>query len=541
MTMPVEELRQLLVRQMRSGDDGKMQSWMQLRHQYLIMRAEELRACDTDPVYRAMVKEMCKKSFWYFARTFGFVHEPRKNIATGSGRIPFIPYIHQEWVATFLFELIEESPGLGLIMKVREVGVSWIVYLAIVWMWLYTEDFSAILGSMTQDAVDLSAGRLNDNTMFGRIEIIVSSLPIWLRPNLDWEDKAQRQSLWWRNPNNGNTLYGRSATGKVGRQDRATLAFLDEFDHWEDPLGAITSIQDSAGAVLLVTTPEIKGDSVGRRIMEETEAKVMEIPADWHPLKTSEWVGGQRRIRLAESFASEVEMSFDGATTGMIYPEWARVAKGEFPYRPDWPMYGGIDFGRSDGTGIVYLQRSPLTARIRLLASYYKVGETIEHFFPFMGGSMLSHHSDYSADDLHLIELSRLWHRGRFGVEWFGDPAGRQKTAVSNRSVLDMLAEQRIHVTTNMRATSHEDRQAATHTLLRNAECNIALCKVLDWSMKGYKRAGSSNSAADRRNKPLHNRRSHVPAALEYAAVNLPAIKVDKDEKKPARRRAAWE
>ena len=536
-------LRQRLIRYMKTNDDRKKETWLRLQKHYLIERYRFLVECERDPITRELARRLVfsKGGFWFFSRTFGVVYEPRKQLETGSGLLPFIPFPHQEWVAQFFFAVYEDGET-GLVLKTRDMAVSWMTYHQIAWMWLTNEDFSCLFGSRTEDQVDGSAGKLDHRTMFGRIEIIISNLPSWLRQGIDWTDKDQRQKLWWLNPNNGNVLGGEPSTGNFGRQGRFTLGMLDEFEHWEDPLGAITAVRDACGAVWLVTTPSLKGGGVAQRLMDETDIRVMELSWEYHPYKTSDWYARQRSGRLAESVATELDMSLDGNQSLLIYPEWSRVPKGSFPFRPDWHTYGGIDFGRSDGCGLVWVQRSPISLRSRILASYYRSGEEIDHFFPFMGGPLLSGHSDYNTRDLELIDLTRSWHNSQYGVEWFGDPAGRQRTITTNKSVLERLAQARIHVITNSRAVSHEDRQSSVRTLLRHCDVNIEWCGMLDWSMKRYKRANpTANSVMERRNKPVHNRATHVPAGLEYAAVNMPSEFSNTTQEEPKRRKPIWE
>lgn len=533
-------LREELVRRIRSMDDSKTEAWVAYRHSMLKERWSILSSAERDEEFRSVVALRARKNFWFFLRVFGVVYEDRKSAPYGSGLHPFIPFPHQEWTAQFFWSVFEDG-DVGLCMKTRDMGISWVIYHIIVWMFLFEDNFSCIMGSKNKYSVDTSAGKSDTQTMFGRIEKIIESLPEWLRSGLDMTDKDQRQNMWWRNPLNGNLLRGEASTENFGRQGRYTLGFLDEFDHWEDPFGAINAARDSCGAIFLVTTPTSRTEGVSKRIIEEEKARFLEIPWYFHPYKTLEWYEEQKRTRFTEAMATEIDLSLDGSRSLLIYPEWSKINQGEYPHRPDWSTYGGIDFGRTDGCGLVWVQRSPKSLMFRIIASYYRAGQTFEHFLPFMGGPLLSNHADYSQDILSLIDKTRYWERTEKGVEWFGDPAGRQKTVVSNQSVLEKLMAYNIYVTTNSRALSHADRQSATHTLLHATEgVNISDCGMLDRAMKRYRRADRSmNSTAETSIKPVH-RYSDLPASLEYVSVNIPPPTKPKSEEK-RRRRAVWE
>jgi hypothetical protein len=531
-------LREVLISRIRAMDDSKVEAWLDYRKAMLIERWNTVAAAERDEETRSLIIYRCRKNFWFFLRTFGVVYEDRKTAPYGAGLHPFIPFPHQEWAAQFFWSVFEEG-DVGLCMKTRDMGISWVIYHMIVWMFLFDENFSCLMGSRNSLQVDTSAGKLNTQTMFGRIETIINNLPEWLRPGLDMTDKDQRQHMWWKHPLNGNLIAGEASTGNFGRQGRYTLGFLDEFDHWEDPTGAINAARDSCGAIFLVTTLTGKVEGVSKRIVEEEKARVLELPWYLHPYKTSEWYEKAKKGRFDEAMATEVDMSLEGSKSLLIYPEWGRIKQGDFPFRPDWWTYGGIDFGRTDGCGLVWVQRSPRSLMFRIIGAYYRAGQTFEHFLPFMGGPLLANHADYSQQTLGLIDKTRYWEQ--CGVEWFGDPAGRQKTVVSNHSVLDKLASHSIYVTTNSRALSHADRQAATHTLLHATEgVNIADCGMLDRSMKRYRRAEKTdNSTADTSIKPVH-KWSDLPSALEYVSVNVPKPKTEAPEKKQ-RRKAVWE
>lgn len=532
---------------MATNDDRKIVCWEAMQRAYLLQRYQVSLAAAGDPEFQRLARALVHSpdGLWFFLRNYGVAFEPRKfTDGRPTGWIPLIPFLHQEDVVSFFMDVYRQG-HVGLNVKTREMGVSWIIYPTLVWLWLTQSDFSVLFGSRTEDLVDKSSGSMDRDTIFGRIENILDKLPRYLQPRgFDLSDKAQRMKMLLRNPENGNVFQGEATTGEFGRQRRASLGFADEFDFWENAMGAVTALRDSCGAVWLVTTPNPRGNQIARRIKEEGKARVLELPWELHPYKTTAWYNEERKWRFDESMATEIGLSWDGSITNLIYPEYARAAKGTFAFEPGWPLYAGWDWGRSDGTGLVVAQRNPGgSKRWRILASYYRAGQAIEFFLPFFGGPLLSGQDEYSEEDLALIEVLKRWYaEASQGVQFFGDPSGHQHHQTGALSVIEILGRHRIYVRTNSRAQSHEDRQTATRTLLRNCEVNTSRCGMLEWSATRYKRAErSANTTAARLIAPVHNRASHVMSALEYIAVNAPDLSSDDQVTEPARHAAAWE
>ena len=544
-------LRQRLDRYLRTNDDRKLDAWRALRRAYLIQRGHIWRQCEIDMEYRAWVKALIysEDGFWFFARTFGHVVEDRNpdGYRTEKGWLAFTPFIHQEWAAQFFFGCMEDSRQ-GLIVKTRDMGVSWMVMHMLAWLWLTRQDsFSAMLVNQSADLVEQN--RFHPNTMFGRLENIIARLPEWLLPegfNLD--DKQQRQEMVWTNPENGNRFEGLTNTSGAGRARRATVAVGDEFEFWKQADQTIGALRESVGSLWLITTPNREGNQVARRIVEEGQTRVMDLPWEYHPHKTRQWYEEWSKEHLEENRAAELNLSWDGNKTDLIYPEYERVPKGNFPFRLDWPLYGGIDFGRSDGCGLVWVQRSPLSLRHRFVASYYNAGHLIDFYIPFMkaGARMTVAGDEYGGQDIELINLLNAWYRsGKYGIEWYGDPSGHQHTLNKNTSVIEDLNQHGIIVGTNARMNSHAERQDRARTVLRNAEVNNEHCAMLNWAMARYRKApDKSLSTAVNMRRPRHVRRvGELATAVEYYAVNVPnePIPGQQQTEDAGRHIAAWE
>lgn len=538
-TEQIATLRTALRTAILTNADEKAALWEEYRRLALQQRILARWGEETNREQQVLLYGLAAKSRFFFARTFGHVVEPRNAVDGKETLLPFIPFLHQEWASQFFHQaLIDKTTALAL--KVRDMGLTWQLLTDIVHDWLFMPGFTCHLGSRTEDLVDSNTASLNPDTLMGRVEIILDNLPTYMLPRgFTLLDKSLRQQNQLINPENGNRITGEASSPHFSRQMRGSLMLGDEIDFWPDTAAVWGATRDSFAARWFITTPNRKGDGTVKAVVQEKRARILELPWTYHPLKTHAWHEAERAERFEDELSTELGLSWEGSDELRLYPEWDLVDKGAFPYRPDWPTFGFIDFGRADGTGIGYAQRNPATRRLRFLAAHYRAGETIDFFFPFFGRPIASGIHDYTEEERALIQDVQRWARG--GIAWFGDPAGRQHTQAANLSVIEQLAQQKVYITTNPQINNFDQRRDATRLLLRNAECNIERCRRLDDAMKGYRRAPQQAGTITPQRRPIHNWASHLCTAVEYLAVNLPEARQAKKSEEYTRHRAAWE
>lgn len=139
-------------------------------------------------------------------------YDPRLEIKT----IPFITYDFQD----VAIDTAVSAKGDLYAEKSRDMGASWIFLTIEEWEWQFHEDYSALLGSRTEDYVDKKGDR---KSLMWKIDSIIENQPRWLQPNM------YRIYLHFENLDNGSTIEGESTTGDFARGGRWTRIMLDEF------------------------------------------------------------------------------------------------------------------------------------------------------------------------------------------------------------------------------------------------------------------------------------------------------------------------
>jgi hypothetical protein len=536
----VADLRRALDAACRGGSDEKLGLWRAYRRAQLLARAR-VRAHDHDREMWPALREQCRRSAGFFARTYCEIYEPKRAASGGATDIPFVPYPHQEWASGLMLELLGVG-GTLVINKGRQYGLTWGLLITIAWLWLFRDGMKLGVGSRTEDNVDKNPGSRNKDSLFGRMEYVVEGIPEFLRPRgYRLADDNQRQMLQWINPENGNTITGEAAGPMFSQSRTYGLMLIDEMAKWKFQESVLSGTQPNCWARVLLSAPDVDAPAVREAFEQVRKASprfYLDLPWTVHPERTSQWAEEERRaLGATQLFEQLHNLSWESGSERRIYPEFDQVSLGSYPHRPDWPCFGGIDFGRTNNTALVWAQLSPVTGRWRLLASTMRSGEPIEFFLPFFGRPVEGRFT-YTEDELRLIDLARAWSAG--GVAWFGDPAGSQMTQLSNTSVIGTLASYGVTITTNPRMRSHDERQTRTKILLRGAECNQPLCSLLIRAMKAYRRPMTRANSTTVTKKPVHDWSSDLATALEYLSVNIDGLTSEKPAV-PGRQVSAWE
>ena len=526
--LPTDALRRALHSACRSADDAKLPLWEDYQARMLAGQLRERRKADSDPQARAQLIDACRpaertveeytRAFLFFCRVFGTVVEPRDG--ADSEYLPFIPYPHQEDLAIQLIQVYFDGGSL-FVEKARDMGATWLCLHFVVWLWLFVPNNRWHLGSRTEDFVDVNPGSMNDDTLFGRCEIIVENLPAWLQPaGHSLQDKEKRQRKLWHNPERpGNRLSGEAASPHFSRQTRKTGILVDELPFWEHQRECIKGTVDTCRVRVFLGSPNPDADAC-KEFIQRPGVRLVRQHWSLHPHKTLAWYEHQLLTRSEEEIANELDLSWEGGSERRIYSEWDTVPQAGYPFQPGWPLVVGIDFGRSDDTALVYGQRNLKTKAFRFLACHLRAGEPIEFFLPFFGKPIASGLFDYSEQERALIDRAQGWIKRGAGLRFYGDPSGSTITQAANTSVLQILAKNKVYVNTNPRIKSHDERQTRTRLLLRNAEVDRSGCRLLDESMRNYRRPASRRSVGFQK-RALHNRHSHACTAVEYIAANL--------------------
>jgi phage terminase large subunit len=188
----------------------------------LAERAQLLIDAAKDPLKQAAHIELCKRDPKYFFNNFVYTFDPRDS----KGAIPFNLYPFQEWFIDTLREKIDQQTDID-IEKSRTMGASWMLMGLFLWYWLFIPSSSFLIGSITEQDVDMNLVDPED-TLFGKLRFILEYIPPWMAPK-DYTDKH----LTLKNNENGNVISGKAPTSNFGRGSRKKAILFDEVAFWQ--------------------------------------------------------------------------------------------------------------------------------------------------------------------------------------------------------------------------------------------------------------------------------------------------------------------
>lgn len=164
-------------------------------------------------------RERCRRSFISWLKDWGWMQAPKSTGATGRRQVPFQPWPSQVETAGWIQER-REAGDEALILKSREIGLSWLVLHYCLWCWIFEDGFSALLGSRKQETVD----RKGDMTaLFPKLRWLLKRQPAHIRPR-EVSDKL----LVLENHERHSEITGESANPEFGAAGRKSVVFIDE-------------------------------------------------------------------------------------------------------------------------------------------------------------------------------------------------------------------------------------------------------------------------------------------------------------------------
>lgn len=444
----------------------------------------------------------------FFIENFGWTFDPRRN----PKHIPFFLFEYQKEAIRTLIEHIDGSRDL-LLEKSRDMGITWLTVWVFVWYWLFRDGINLLMGSYKEKLVD----DRTDDSIFGRIDYCIDSLPKWILPK-GFKKSKHRTKLRLVNPANNNLISGDTMNPDFGRGSRKTAIFFDELGSWDYAKDAWEACGDVTACRIANSTP--KGYNFYAQL-RNSGIDVLTLHWSLHPLKDDQWYEFEKSRRSEEEVAQELDISYSKSQEGRVYPEWNEnnIEWGEFSYDPNLPLYVGWDYGKEDPTAIIWVQ--PFDNKLRVIDTFTKNGQLIDFFIPFVTGIISSDNYRYTKHELDIIESHRNWKRGIH----FGDPAGRFGNQVSDSTVFSVLREHGIMVNYNDAWKTHQNRKRAAKTLImdgikinRNDRTEyFSICM----ENANYPKVSREGIKEIRSDKPVHNWTSHYRSAFEYLALGI--------------------
>ena len=478
------------------------------------LRVQLLDAAERKIEARTMLWNLCQRDenpaegAIFFIENFGWTFDPRRS----TKHIPFILFDYQKRAIRELVEHIDGGKDL-LIEKSRDMGVTWTTVWVFVWFWLFRDGINLLMGSYKEKLVD----DRTDDSIFGRIDYCLESIPKYLLPK-GFKSSKHRTKLKLINPANNNLISGDTMNPDFGRGSRKTAIFFDELGSWDYAKDAWESCGDVTSCRIANSTPK------GRNFYWKTRNSGIDVlTLHWseHPLKDQQWYDFERSRRSEEEVAKELDIDYSKSQEARVYPEWndTNVVWGDFEYDDMKPLYVGWDYGNTDGTAIIWAQ--PVGRKLRIIDSYYKTGEVIDFFVPFINGIIPSDSYRYSKKDFEVIDRHRGWKKGIH----FGDPAGRNKNGVTHQTVFSILQDHGIIVNYKPEWNPFQNRKLAVKTALRDGfeihknEQNDYFSMCIEQA--SYPQVTREGEKEIRSKEPNHDWTSHLRSALEYLCLGL--------------------
>lgn len=471
----------------------------------------------------AQMKKMAQEDPVYFFDTFLYTFDPK----TAPFHLRFKTYPFQKRLIRDIIRAIETGDDL-FIEKCREMGATYTVMGVLVWMWLWRPAFNALVGSRKEDYVDNRRGGSTGNkeeSLFGKIDYMISRLPTWILPDGYNADKHfSYMSL--SNPDNGNVISGESANPNFSRGSRRTVIILDEFAFWDNDAAVWGSTADTTNCRIVLTTPGIKPSKAKRlKFGKDGEhIKVITLTYNLDPRKGLKWLEEQRKRRSVEDFNREIMINWELSMSGRVYPEIENAAYGEFPLLMNSPTYYSWDFGL-DGVSILLWQRNMSNARWRVVDSYHNDDKPIPFYLPLFGAPMDSKYN-YTDDDLKAIEQFKQYPKGIH----FGDPDVKKRSLLTGTSTRQELEKIGVYVQCIDKNDFYIRREKTKVQLQQGIEINSGPRNEYFYeAVKSarYPQREETSQATTPVAMPIHDWTSHPRTAMEYFFVNVDSFSTE--------------
>jgi len=281
------------------------------------------------------LREMCARSFTFFANTFLWTLDPRSaKDRKRPSAVPFVLYPFQERDAATIIECIETGQDV-VVSKSRDMGASWLILMVFLWMWLFREDQNFLCASRVKDYVDLNG---NPKALFQKLDFALERLPTFLLPKRG--KGIGRTFMVLKNEENGSVINGESTTGNLGRGDRRTAMMIDEFAAFEvqDGYDALASTRDVSPCRIFNSTISRQRGAFDT-LLDDLDRRQIRMHWTDHPVKSvglyrdaagkvrSPWYDAEcKRCATQQEIACEIDMDRAAASNSFFPAEELNMA-----------------------------------------------------------------------------------------------------------------------------------------------------------------------------------------------------------------------
>lgn len=282
-------------------------------------RAAALVRIRKDPKVLAALKVFYKLNPADFINDWGYTWDPR-NVEVGQpAKVPFILFPKQrEWVDYIMRKWRAQEPGLS--EKSRDCGLSWLAVSLGATLCLHYTGVNIGYGSRKAEYVDKIAA---PKSLFFKARKFMEYLPPEF--NGGWNPKIDAPTMRLSFRATDSTMSGEGGDN-IGRGDRASIFFIDEAAHLEQPqlvdaaLSQTTNCQQDISSV---------NGSANPFAIKRHSGKVEVFIFDWRddPRKDDAWYQKQVDELDEVTVAQEIDRNYSASVEGILIPSaWVRAA-----------------------------------------------------------------------------------------------------------------------------------------------------------------------------------------------------------------------
>lgn len=322
----------------------------------IVRRIRLKAALDADPRKQAIAMKACKHDAALFVNDWAWTFDPRARSPLPK-TMPFRLWPKQVELLFWLWTLYEASRG-GGVKKSRDMGVTWLIAAFAVWLWVFWPETTVGFGSRKLELVDKKG---DPKCIFWKIRFIIRHLPAWMRPEGYEEDGPHDNYARIVNPENGCVITGEGGSN-IGRGDRTSIYFLDEYAKIPYAVAVWESVQDTSDCVIPTSTSGGMGTHFWA-IEEDKRIPFFYLHYRDDPRKDEEWAAQKRKALGEAGFAREQEMDDAAALDHAILEgQWVRscveLGRRLAAIKVPGPVTGGLDVGDSGEDETVLIRRA---------------------------------------------------------------------------------------------------------------------------------------------------------------------------------------
>lgn len=294
----------------KKPDYNKVFSW----------RMERISAIRKNPECIPPLRAFYKNNINQFIIDWGMTYDPR-NVSRGlPAWIPFLLFEKQEKWVDFAIENWKNERHC-LTEKSREMGVSWLTVAVACSIAIFYDNVNVGFGSRKREYVDAQG---DPKSFFYRCREFTRNLPPEFRG--EWDDKKNSKFMQLNLPISKSKITGESGTN-IGRGDRTTAEFLDEFAFFQQPYLVDAAVSQTSNAVHYISTPNGPANSFAEK---RFGGKIPVFSFHWRddPRKNEEWYQRQKdNIANDTIIAQELDLDYNASIEGILIKiDWVEAA-----------------------------------------------------------------------------------------------------------------------------------------------------------------------------------------------------------------------